>query len=160
MGPAQADGLLLGLLLRAAVQGDQVDLGVQHIIQQEVGPQLGGLHDGHQIQNRPHPQAAAGGGHLHGAVGLGGAVADHGVAAPGPGLPQHILQLADLVAAEQAHAGQIVPFEPEVHAQLPGQVFRPVEGGGEKAQCRPGQGGQAGVYLRGGLHRDPSCIVL
>ena len=90
-------------------------------------------------------------GRLHrAAVGVGGP------AAPGPGLAQHTLQLADLIAAKEAHAGEVVRPEPELHAQPGGESLRPMQGRGKEAELRPGQSGQAGFDREDGFYRIPS----
>ena len=118
--------------------GHDVHLRAEDAIQQHVRAHVVfiRLHIGIQVENRLHAEAAAGRRSLHGVVGLRRAVGEHRVAALLPRVAQQIFQLADLVAAEKAHAGKIVALDIEIHAQPLAQPVELIQRRREKAEVR------------------------
>ena len=116
----QVLGFFHGLFGALAVGRDNVNLRAQNGVEEQVGPDIRRvwLHDGGQEQHRIQSAFAGGGGCLHGVVGLGGPVGDHGVTALPDGVMQKIFQFAYFIAAKQRHAGEILPLYIQLHPVL------------------------------------------
>ena len=78
-------------------------------------------------------QAQSTGGSQHGMVALGLSGGHHQIIALILGIPEQIVQLPDLIAA-QGHAAQVIPLDPDIGAQLPADIWQPVHGGGKQSQ--------------------------
>ena len=118
-----------------------MDFRIEDAVKQQIRAHVSllGRNDRRQVEDGLDAQTAARGRRLHRVVGLRCAIGNGVFAAVGLRLAQQELQLAHLVAAEQAHARKVVALDVEVDAQFLRKILEAIEGRGKEAELCPGK---------------------